>query len=112
MVEKRSVRKKKYLRGLVDMILLCDGGTGMELVKAAMSAGAGGATISSMQHIRPPDSALSDISPARDLCSMVISEQTKEAVIKALEESGAFTDRCHGQIHLRRTSKAYTYVGK
>lgn len=111
-VEKRSVRKKKYLRGLVDMILMCDGGTGMELVKAAMSAGAGGATISSMQHIRPPDSALSDVSPARDVCSMVIQEETKEVVTNALEESGAFTDRCHGQIHLRRTSKAYTYVGK
>ncbi|MBN1849395.1 MAG: hypothetical protein JW932_12505 [Deltaproteobacteria bacterium] len=112
MVDKRSVRKKKYLRGLVDMILLCDGGTGMELVKAAMSAGAGGATISSMQYMSPHDSPVSDISLARELCSMVIPEETKEAVINVLEESGAFTDRCHGQIHLRRTSKAYTYVGK
>jgi hypothetical protein len=109
-VEKRSVRRKKYLRGLVDIILLCDGGTGAELVKAAMSAGAGGATMSNMQHIRPSDSALSDISPARDLCSMGIPEETKEAVINSLEESGAFTDRCHGEIHLRRVSKAFTYV--
>ena len=111
-VEKRSIRKKRYIRGLVDMILQCDGGTGAELVKAAMSAGAGGATISSMQHIRPPSSALSDISPARDLCSMVIPEDTKEAVTNALEEADAFTDRCHGQVILRRTSKTFTYVGK
>ncbi len=109
-VEKRSVRKKGYLRGLVDMILLCDGGTGTELVKAAMSAGAGGATIFNMQHIRPPDSPQSDVSPARDLCSMVIPRETKEAVTEALEASGAFTERCHGQIHLRRTSKAFTYA--
>lgn len=109
-VEKRSMQKKKYLKGLVDMILLCDGGTGMELVKTAMSAGAGGATLSSLQHVRLPDSALSDISPARDLCSMVIPEEIKADVTRALEDSGAFTDRCHGQIHLRRTSKAFTYA--
>jgi len=82
----------------------------MELVKAAMYAGAGGATISSMQHIRPPDSALSDISPARDVCSMVIPEETKGTVINALEEAGASSERCHGQIHVRRTSKSFTYV--
>jgi hypothetical protein len=111
-VEKRAVRKKRYIRNLVDMILLCDGDTGTELVKAAMSAGAGGATISSLKHIRPPDSPLSEISPARDACSMVIPEETKEAVINALEKAGAFTDRCHGQIHLRRTSKSFTYIGK
>lgn len=111
-VEKRRPLKKKYLRGLVDLVLLCDGGTGTELVKAAMSAGAGGATLSGLQHIRPPDTGLSEISPARDLCSMVIPEETQEAVTKALEASGAFTDRCHGQLHVRRTFRAYTYLGK
>ncbi|MFP4039277.1 MAG: hypothetical protein ACLFS7_01940 [Desulfosudaceae bacterium] len=112
-VEKRSARKKKYLRGLVDMVLLCDGGTGMDLARAAMSAGAEGATISGTQHIRPPDSpdpALRHIPPARDVCSMVIPEETKEAVTNALAEAGAFSDRCHGRIHWRRTSKAFTYV--
>lgn len=109
-VEKRSIRKKKYLRGFVDIILLCDGGKGMELVKAAMSAGAGGATLSNLQHVRPLDAALRDISPARDLCSMVIPAEAKETVLNALEASGAFTDRCHGQIHVRRTSKAFTYL--
>jgi hypothetical protein len=110
--EKRSIRKKKYIRNLVDMILLCDGGTGMELVKVAMSAGAGGATLSNMQHIRPLDAAISNISPARDVCSMVIPEETKEVVANALEAAGAFSDRCHGQVILRRTSKAFTYVGQ
>ncbi len=111
-VEKRSVRKKRYIMKLVELVLLCDGGTGTELVKAAMSAGAGGATISNLKSIRPPNSPLSDISPARDACSMVIPEEAREGVINALKEAGAFTDRCHGQVHLRRTSKTFTYIGK
>ncbi len=111
-VEKRSGRKKSYIRNLVDMILLCDGGSGTELVKVAMSIGAGGATISNMQHIRPLDSEESDVSPARELCSMVIPEETKEAVTKALEDANAFTDRCHGELYSRLATKAFTYVGK
>ena len=109
--EKRSARKKKYSHDLIDVILLCDGGKGVELVKAAMAAGAGGATLSRMQKIRPPDSPLSEIASARDLCSMVIPKQTKANVIEALAAAGALTDQCHGQIHLRRASKAFTYVG-
>jgi hypothetical protein len=43
---------------------------------------------------------------------MVVPEETKEIVVNALEAAGAFTDRCHGQVILRRTSKAFTYVGE
>lgn len=110
--EKKSGRRKRYIRSLVDMILLCDDGTGTELIKAAMSAGAGGANITVLRHIRPDDSPLNEISPARDLCSMVVSEESVEEVTEALEKAGAFTDRCHGQIHLRKILKAFTYIEK
>lgn len=105
-------RGKHYIRNLVDMVLLCDGGTGPDLMKAAMAAGAGGATISSVQYVRPVDSPLDAIPPVRDACSMVIPESIAETMRHALEEAGAFTDRCHGQIHVRRTYKAFTYIGQ
>jgi len=111
-IEKRSVRQKRYITGLVDMLLLCDDGKGTELIKAAMSAGAGGANITGLRHIRPPDSPLSEIPPARDLCSMVVPEESVEAVSMTLKNAGAFTERCHGQIHLRKIIKAFTYIGK
>ncbi|MBN1627735.1 MAG: hypothetical protein JW944_14545 [Deltaproteobacteria bacterium] len=111
-VDKRNGHRKRYISGLVDMILLCDDGTGTGLIKAAMSAGAGGANITFLRHIRPYDSPLNEISPARDLCSMVVPEETVEGVIKALEEAGVFTDRCHGQIYLRKILKAFTYIEK
>ncbi|MCF8078401.1 MAG: hypothetical protein K9K88_03885 [Desulfobacterales bacterium] len=110
--EKKGRQKKVYIRNLVDLTLLCDAGTGIKLVEASMAAGAGGATMCHAKHIRSADSPLSDIPLARDACSMVVPESTVFAVVAALREAGAFTDRCHGQVHIRQTSKAFTYVGR
>lgn len=101
----------RYLTGLVDLTLVCDEGTGAGLVTAAMSVGAPGATIHKLRHIRPQDSPLSQVSPAREACSMIISEGQLEKTIHALKEAGAFGDRCHGQVQMRRVSKAFTYLG-
>ncbi|ABW68181.1 hypothetical protein [Desulfosudis oleivorans] len=108
---RRACREKQYIRNLVDMVLICDGGTGPDLMKAAMAAGAGGATISSVQYVRPADSPLGGIPPVRDACSMVVPESIAGAVYSALEAAGAFTDRCHGRVHVRKTYKAFTYIG-
>lgn len=111
-VFKKTARKRKvYIRNLVDLTLLCDAGTGMKLVEASMAAGAGGATMSNAKHILTVDSPVSEVPLAREVCSMVIPESALDAVVAALREAGAFTDRCHGQVHVRRTSKAFTYVG-
>jgi hypothetical protein len=109
---KRTAPKRRYMRHLVDLVLLCDAGTGPGLVETAMAAGAGGATLFSLKHIRPGDSPLGRISPLRDACSMGIPEGMEETVADALKGAGAFTDRCHGQVHVRRTFKAFTYTGK
>ncbi|MDQ1335745.1 MAG: hypothetical protein QG552_2695 [Thermodesulfobacteriota bacterium] len=104
--------RQKIITERIDMNLLCDGGTGSDLVKAAMKAGAGGATIADFRHVRPPDSPLSTISPLRELCSMVVPKDRLKTIVGALKEAGAFTDRCHGQIHFRRVPKAVTYMGR
>jgi len=111
-VKKRGLKRKTYLTGLGDLTLLCDEGTGTDLVSVAMSAGAAGATIARLKHVRPQDSPLSEVSPAREACSMIVSDNQVGGILKALEEAGAFTDRCHGQVQLRRVPKAFTYSGK
>lgn len=108
----KTARKKKvYIRNLVDLTLVCDAGAGMRLVEVAMAAGAGGATLYNMKNIRSTDAIHSEIPLARDACSMVIPESAVNAVVDSLREAGAFTDRCHGQVHVRQTSKAFTYLG-
>jgi hypothetical protein len=109
---KRAAAKRRYLTDLVDLVLLCDAGTGPDLVERAMAAGAGGATMFSLTHIRPPDSPQRQISPLREACSMGVPEGMEEAIMDALRAAGAFTDRCHGQVHVRRTFKAFTYTGR
>jgi hypothetical protein len=42
---------------------------------------------------------------------MVVPESIAGAVYSALEAAGAFTDRCHGRVHVRKTYKAFTYIG-
>ena len=110
--EKTGEKSRGYLTGLVDLTLLCDGGTGMDLVGVAMSAGAAGATIARLKHVRPPDSPLSEVSPAREACSMIVSNSHVNGILDALKEGGAFTDSCHGQIQLRQVPKAFTYLVK
>jgi hypothetical protein len=109
---KKRSKTRRYFSHLVDLALLCDGGTGVDLVKTAMSAGAPGATIAEVKHIRPSDSPLSRIPPVRDECRMAVSEDQIPLVLQTLEKAGAFTDSCHGLVLLGPVSRAFTYIPK
>jgi nitrogen regulatory protein PII len=111
-VKKRGQKIKTYITGLTDLTLICDGGTGTNLVNTAMSSGASGATIARLKHIRPNDSPWSEVSPDREACSMIVPDNLVEGILNALEEAGAFADGCHGQLQMRRVSKAFTYSAK
>ena len=111
-IDKKGENRIEYLTDLVDLTLLCDDGKSTDLVGVAMSAGAPGATIARLKHVRPQDSPLSEVSPAREACSMIVSNNQVGGILNALEEAGAFTDSCHGQIQLRQVPKAFTYLGK
>jgi len=108
----QTTRHQNFLTGLVEIALMCDGGTGQSLVKAAMAAGAGGSTIQTLRHVRPSDSSLAAIRPMREFCSIIIPASRVETILDALKEAGAFTDRCHGHVHFRRVPRALTYVAK
>ncbi|HOG08145.1 MAG: hypothetical protein M0P04_10000 [Syntrophales bacterium] len=103
---------KAYLRDLTDLTMLCNEGRGPELVKAAMAAGAAGATIGRQRHVRPRQSPLSRLSPARECCNMIVSPEQTPAIGEALRQAGAFDDETHGQVYARPVPKAFTYIGK
>lgn len=104
--------KRSYLKGLTDMILICEEGFAMKLVKAAMSAGAGGATVSRFRQSMAGESEHERIGASREICSMGVSESSVPAIIGALEKEGAFSDECKGQVFLRPIEKAFTYIRK
>lgn len=100
------------LTNLIDMTLLCDEGRGEDLVKAAMSVGAAGATISKQKHICPEDSGACKVSPARESCNLIIGEAQIPTILEAVTKAGAFDDKSHGLIYHRPAPKAITFLGK
>lgn len=105
-------RDRTYLYDLSDLTLLCDEGRGEDLVRAAMDAGAAGATIGRQKHICPPHSPWSRLSPARECCNMIVSREQVPAIGAALKRAGAFDDDTHGQVYRRPVPKAFTYIGR
>jgi hypothetical protein len=104
--------KRAFLNDLTNLILTCNAGRGEDLVKAAMDVGAAGATISKLKHQCPSDSELSEISPARENCNMVVGENQVGDIVEALDKAGAFNDNSHGRVLVSPIPKACTYLGK
>lgn len=104
--------RRKYLTNLIDLTLICDEGQADDLVKSAMAAGAAGATISKLKHVRPQDSGASKISPAREHCNMIVGEPQIPAILGELEKAGAFDDKAHGLLYCKPAPKACTFLGK
>ncbi len=98
-----------FLLDLLDLSVVCNEGTGKELVKCSMKAGAGGATISRMKQIFDQSSRVKGMSSAREVCDICIAESMLDKVVSALEESGLFQEEASGEIWIRRAPKAYTY---
>jgi len=105
-------KKRKHLNNLVNFTLICNEGRATDLIKAAMDAGAGGATISKLKYRCTEKSESKKISPAREISEMIISENQIEGVVKALEENGALDEETYGQMFYSLVPKAYTYMGK
>lgn len=104
--------RRRYLSNLMDLTLICNEGRADALVKAAMTAGAAGATISRLKHVRPQDSDLVNISPAREISNMIVAGQLIPSIIDAFERANAFDDKTHGLLYSRPVPKACTYLGK
>jgi hypothetical protein len=102
--------KRPYLRDLMELRLLCDEGRAADLVACVMDAGAAGATISKMHHVCRPDSPLSKISPAREVCTIIVGKTLVPILMEALDKNGAFDDSTHGQVQVTPVPKACTYM--
>ena len=100
---------RAFLTGLVDFTLICDEGSGDELVAVAMAAGAAGASLAKVRQFRPDDGT-GRVSHARENCYMVVGEVFVPTIFGALDKFGAFTDKYHGQVITRKTDKGFTYL--
>ena len=106
----RNERERNYLRNLVNVTLICNEGWAGDLIQAAMAAGAGGATIIKLHHVRT-DGATTSVSPAREMTELVVGEGVVEPVVTAMEAAGVFREDTAGFISLKPVNLACTHRG-
>ena len=81
--------ERNYLTNLVDFCLICNEGSGDELVGAAMAAGAAGASIAKLKQINPSNSVEQGRGAkpvAREACYMIIGKDAVPGILHALGE--------------------------
>jgi hypothetical protein len=93
-----------------DLNIICNDGAGVALVKAAMSAGGTGATLEKLKLLPCPDASGPQLSPAREICKLMVSVETMPAIIQAMEQAGALSDDVQAMIYHGEVPKAFTYV--
>lgn len=96
-----------YLSDLVNMTIICNEGHAEDLVRAAMNAGAGGATISRLQYRGP---AVGSITPAREMSDLVVSASAVDKIQNAMDEAGLFKEAA-GYVERKPVPGACTYLG-
>ncbi len=106
------LRRRHYLRNLVSLTFTCNEGWGENLVKEAMNAGMPGATMSKAKRFfgEGEVAGAKKVSPAREICNMVVDEGQVGAVVDAMEAHGALSDEAAGQFCVSSVPKAYTFI--
>ena len=112
----RSKPSHKYLHNLVDLAIVCDEGREQALLNAAMRVGAPGATLSKARFLNisskeKQDESINSVSPARQICNMVVNKEQVLDIYKSVDKAGVFDDDTHGSIWTFPVLKAFTYLG-
>ncbi|MBI4977952.1 MAG: P-II family nitrogen regulator [Spirochaetes bacterium] len=102
---------RKYLSNLVNFTLVCNEGRAHELVKAAMSVGAAGATISKLRYSRLNGTGDDSVSPAREMSDLIVGAAQVDAIRKAIEDADGFGKTSSAMITLKPVPSACTYLG-
>lgn len=104
-----SIDHDYFLYNLVDVTILCNEGTGYNIVKQAMNSGVSGATICRLKQYFLDDFKPEKMSSAREACTICIPDKNLDDFLEVLEKNGAFDDRASSEVLIRKSPKAYTY---
>lgn len=112
MAGEQKPKQSAFLTNLYDITIICNDGWAMEMVTAAMNAGASGATISKSKYHHVNGKENPQISLARESANLIVSEGQKEVLLKAISDANAFGKEASSVIEIRPSPKARTYMGK
>jgi nitrogen regulatory protein PII len=99
---------RRYLRDLTNFSLLTNDGRAMDIVQAAMSMGAPGATISRYrQNAQRPNAP----SIAREMSDIIVGRSQLDQLRQTVREAGLFHEEASGLIEKETVPLACTYLG-
>ena len=105
-------------RGREDMIrftLICEEGSAAAPVRAALDAGAGGATLSRLSRRAPAAHAgeeeVAMTSHARECCDLIVPRSLADRIEAAVARGGLFDEPANGFIEIGPVHDAITYAG-
>jgi nitrogen regulatory protein PII len=101
--------KRKFLRDLANLVVLSNDGKLMDLVNAAMSVGAPGATVGRFRQETTTEEV--DDGVARELGDLVVGKQQVPGLVKAMTKAGLFGTETAGGVETRAIPIACTYLG-
>lgn len=97
--------------------LTCDEGRAGDFVRAAMDAGAGGATLLRLgrqdlgREAEERRSTAKISSHARETCDLIVPRDLTERILEAMVERGLFESEVFGMVEITKVEKAITYRG-
>lgn len=107
-LESKKNKKRKYLQNLAELVLICDEGFSVPLMKAAMESGATGSTINKIYYQEKTEKE-KEIPSARELCRIVTARDKIPSITAALKKAGAFEEKMHGLLYAVDAQKVFTY---
>jgi len=103
---------RSYLYDLENIMLICNDAQSREMFDAAMSAGAGGATISTCREITFLPQKESVSKKTMEISDMVVPAKLRTKILTALVEAGFFSNLTDGKIIVKRSAEAFSYTKK
>ncbi len=107
-LERRKNKGRHYLKNLFELVLICNEGYSVPLMKAVMAAGATGSTICKINY-HGEFNEVGRIPSNRELCRMVVSKELVPAIAEAVERAGGFSDEMQGFLYMIPVPKAFTH---
>ncbi|NCA81478.1 MAG: hypothetical protein EOM72_01855 [Opitutae bacterium] len=113
---RRNAPEPRAGDGMARFTLICEEGSAAAAVRAALDAGAGGATLSRLSRRAPDphegDEEVAMASHARECCDLVVPRSLVARLEDAAIRSGLFEPPANGFIEIGPVHDAVTYIGR
>ena len=113
---RRNAPEPRAGDGMARFTLICEEGSAAASVRAALDAGAGGATLSRLSRRAPDphegDEEVAMASHARECCDLVVPRSLVARLEDAAIRSGLFEPPANGFIEIGPVHDAVTYIGR